>query len=74
MTLYIMIVIIFDALLDPLGVKIERWYFLTISKYTYKKHDNVQSHEDVFCVPTELQKVEPNPNVNICVTITREGW
>ena len=26
----------FDALLDPLGVKIERWYFLTIPKYNYR--------------------------------------
>ena len=28
--------IAFDARLDPLGVKIERWYFLTIPKYTYR--------------------------------------
>ena len=28
--------IAFDALLDPLGVNIERWYFLTIPTYTYR--------------------------------------
>ena len=28
--------IFFDAHLDTLGVKIERWNFLTISKYTYR--------------------------------------
>ena len=30
--------IAFDALLDPLGVKIERWYFLTIPKYKVGKN------------------------------------
>ena len=28
--------IAFDALLDPVRVKIERQYFLTIPKYTYR--------------------------------------
>ena len=28
--------IAFYALLDPLVVKIERWYILTIPKYTYR--------------------------------------
>ena len=34
--LHIKIRIAFDALLAPHGVKIERRYFLTIPKYTYK--------------------------------------
>ena len=28
--------IVFDAILEPLGVKIERWYFLTFPKYNHR--------------------------------------
>ena len=52
---------------------ISTFQFVFVKVKIIKQHDNVKSHKDVLCVTTELQKVEPNPNVIICVTITREG-